>query len=98
MLQTLVNEIDFGQSLPDALAAPRASQRNSATTPAERAFIAEDGTPLTARGHEFTVVTPDPPAEIGAATGIRFLQGGRQQSVAEPTRRGGGSAMVVKPG
>ena len=35
VLQTLVNEIDFGQSLPAALAAPRASQRNSATTPAE---------------------------------------------------------------
>jgi gamma-glutamyltranspeptidase/glutathione hydrolase len=30
VLQTLVNEIDFGQSLPDALAAPRASQRNAA--------------------------------------------------------------------
>jgi gamma-glutamyltranspeptidase/glutathione hydrolase len=98
VLQILVNEIDFGQSLPDALAAPRASQRNSATTPAERAFIAEDGGPLTALGHQFTVVAPDPPAEIGAATGIRFLHGGRQQSVAEPTRRGGGSAMVVRPG
>jgi gamma-glutamyltranspeptidase/glutathione hydrolase len=98
VLQTLVNEIDFGQSLPDALAAPRASQRNSATTPAERAFIAQDGAALTTRGHQFTVVTPDPPAEIGAATGIRFLRGGRQQSVAEPTRRGGGSAMVVRPG
>jgi gamma-glutamyltranspeptidase / glutathione hydrolase len=98
VLQTLVNEIDFGQTLPDALAAPRASQRNSATTPAEPAFIAQDGGPLTARGHQFTVATPDPPAEIGAATGIRFLRGGRQQSVAEPTRRGGGSAMVVKPG
>jgi gamma-glutamyltranspeptidase/glutathione hydrolase len=97
VLQTLVNEIDFGKSLPDALAAPRASQRNSATTPAERAFIAQDGGPLTARGHQFTVVTPDPPAEIGAATGIRFLRGGVQQSVAEPTRRGGGSAMVVTP-
>jgi gamma-glutamyltranspeptidase/glutathione hydrolase len=98
VLQTLVNEIDFGQSLPDALAAPRASQRNTAATQAERAFIAQDGGPLTARGHQFTVVTPDPPAEIGAATGIRFFRGGRQQSVAEPTRRGGGSAMVVKPG
>ncbi len=98
VLQILVNEIDFGQSLPDAVAAPRASQRNSATTPAEPAFIAQDGGPLTARGHQFTVVTPDPPAEIGAATGIRFLRHGRQQSVAEPTRRGGGSAMVVRPG
>jgi gamma-glutamyltranspeptidase/glutathione hydrolase len=105
VLQILVNEIDFGQSLPDALAAPRASQRNARppegtreTTEAEPAFIAQDGKALEAKGHVFTVVKPNPPAEIGAATGIRFLQGGRQQSVAEPTRRGGGSAMVVRPG
>jgi gamma-glutamyltranspeptidase/glutathione hydrolase len=108
VLQTLVNEIDFGQSLPDAIAAPRASNRNAGPptgspagtverTEAEPAFIAQDGPALVKRGHYFTVVTPNPPAEIGAATGIRFLGGGRQQSVAEPTRRGGGSAMVVKP-
>ena len=82
-------------SLPDALAAPRASQRNSATTDAEPAFQAQDGPALEERGHKFVV-----PADgyIGVATGIRFLHGGRQQSVAEPTRRGGGSAMVVRPG
>jgi gamma-glutamyltranspeptidase / glutathione hydrolase len=98
VLQILVNRLDFGQSLPDALAAPRASQRNSEPTPAEPAFIAQDGPSLEAFGHTFSVVTPNPPAEIGAATGIEFLRGGRQQSVAEPTRRGGGSAMVVRPG
>jgi gamma-glutamyltranspeptidase/glutathione hydrolase len=98
VLQILVNHVDFKQSLPDALAAPRASQRNSASTPAEPAFIAQDGDALTARGHTFTVVTPNPPAEIGAATGIRFFRGGIQQAAAEPTRRGGGSAMVVRPG
>ena len=47
---------------------------------------------------QFTRGDADPPAEIGAATGIRFLPGGRQQAAAEPTRRGGGSAMVVRPG
>jgi gamma-glutamyltranspeptidase/glutathione hydrolase len=95
VLQILVNRIDFGMSLPDALAAPRASQRNSATTDAEPAFLAHDGPALEARGHKLVV-----PADgyIGVATGIRFLRGGRQQSVAEPTRRGGGSAMVVRPG
>ena len=36
------------------------------------------------------IVQPEP-AEIGAATGIRFLPDGRQQAVAEPTRRGGGA-------
>jgi len=95
VLQILVNSIDFRMSLPDALAAPRASQRNSATTDAEPAFLAHDGPALEARGHKFVVPVD---GYIGVATGIRFLRGGRQQSVAEPTRRGGGSAMVVRPG
>jgi gamma-glutamyltranspeptidase/glutathione hydrolase len=48
---------------------------------------------LRARGHTFGT-----PAEIGAATGIDFLGGGRMLAAAEPVRRGGGSALVVKPG
>jgi gamma-glutamyltranspeptidase/glutathione hydrolase len=35
-------------------------------------------------------------AEIGAATAIEFGRKGRMTAVAEPTRRGGGSARVVK--
>jgi gamma-glutamyltranspeptidase / glutathione hydrolase len=35
--------------------------------------------------------------EIGAATGIEFLGGGRMLAAAEPERRGGGSAAVVDP-
>jgi gamma-glutamyltranspeptidase/glutathione hydrolase len=98
VLQTLVNHIDFGMSLPEAVAEPRASQRNSATTPAEPAFIARYGSVLTSTyGHTFTRVTPDPPSEIGTVAAIRFGRHGRQQAVAEPTRRGGGSAMVVWP-
>ena len=93
VLQMLVNHVDFEQGLPEALAAPRASQRNSASTQAEPGFITSPDAPLLrARGHTFTE-TP----EIGAATGIRFLPDGLQQAAAEPTRRGGGSAMVVHP-
>ena len=40
-------------------------------------------------------MTPNPPAEIGSVEAIRFLPDGEQQAVAEPTRRGGGHAMVV---
>jgi gamma-glutamyltranspeptidase/glutathione hydrolase len=98
VLQILVNQIDFRQTLPRALAAPRASQRNGASTQAEQAFIDRYGTELAKRGHTFTVPTAYPAGEIGAATGIRFLRHGRQQAAAEPTRRGGGSAMVVHPG
>ncbi len=92
VLQILVNRFDRGMALPEALAAPRASQRNAAATQAEPAFIDRYGTALAALGHAFTS-TP----EIGAATGLEFLGRGRVQAVAEPVRRGGGSALVVSP-
>ena len=92
VLQILLNDLDFGMTLPDAIAAPRASQRNTATVSAEPAFIASDGPALQALGHGFTSVS-----EIGAATGIAFFPGGVFQAVAEPVRRGGGSAMVAEP-
>jgi gamma-glutamyltranspeptidase/glutathione hydrolase len=93
VLQILLGRIDFGMSLPDAIAAPRASQRNSATV-AEPAFLAQYGTALTQRfGQTFGA----PMAEIGAATGIEILPDGELQAAAEPVRRGGGAAAVVCP-
>ena len=92
VLQILMNHLDFGMTLPDAIAAPRASQRNTASVSAESGFIGTYGAVLGARGHTFSTV-----AEIGAATGIAFLGGGLVQAAAEPTRRGGGSAMVENP-
>jgi gamma-glutamyltranspeptidase/glutathione hydrolase len=92
VLQILVNRYEFGMSLPDAVAAPRASQRNAAQTQAEQAFIDRYGPELVSRGHSFA-----PTPEIGAATALEFLGRGRIQAVAEPVRRGGGSAMVVSP-
>jgi gamma-glutamyltranspeptidase/glutathione hydrolase len=92
VLQILLNRLDFGQNLPDAIAAPRASQRNGTTTQAEPAFLALPAVPvLTGLGHVF-VSTP----EIGAATGIEFLRDGRLLAAAEPVRRGGGSAGVLR--
>src|SRR5438093_1726851 len=93
VLQLLINQVDFGMSLPDAIAAPRASQRNTALTTAEPAFLSSpEAAGLQALGQKFTSTD-----EIGAATGIAFLRGGLFQAVAEPVRRGGGSAIVVKP-
>jgi len=93
VLQILVNHIDFGMSLPEAIAAPRAAQLNGANVIAEPDFVSSpEGAALTDRGHRYAVV-----AEIGAATGIRFLPDGAVQAAAEPTRRGGGSAMVEEP-
>jgi gamma-glutamyltranspeptidase / glutathione hydrolase len=91
VLQTLVNRVDRSMNLAEAIAAPRASQRNSATTDAEPAFIEAYGTALGALGHTFT-----PVEELGAATGIEYLPGGLLLAAAEPERRGGGSAGVVR--
>ena len=87
-------------SLPDAIAAPRISQRDNPATEAETAFLNSPLDPaLTALGQKFV---PAPPAlttapELGAATGLEFLGDGRIQAAAEPQRRFGGSAMVVAP-
>ncbi|MBY8874192.1 gamma-glutamyltransferase [Micromonospora sp. PLK6-60] len=89
VLQLLVNRIDLGMTLPQALAAPRASQRNSASTQAEPAFITAYAGTLPP-GHTFAST-----AEIGAATGIEFQPDGRLLAAAEPVRRGGGAAAVV---
>jgi gamma-glutamyltranspeptidase/glutathione hydrolase len=96
--QILLNRIDFGMTLPDAVAAPRLSQRNSATTQTETPFLSTpEAAALQARGQAFTVNTGTG-AEIGAATGIEFLGRGKMLVAAEPTRRGGGSAAVVGSG
>jgi gamma-glutamyltranspeptidase/glutathione hydrolase len=94
VLQTLVNDLDFGMTLPEAIAAPRASQRNTTTTSAEPAFLNTPEAGLLVSDHGQTFVSTP---EIGAATGIAFLPRGTVQAAAEPTRRGGGSALVENP-
>jgi gamma-glutamyltranspeptidase / glutathione hydrolase len=94
VLQVLLDRLDLGYTLPGAIADPRASQRNTTTTQAEPAFISSpDGQTLASSyGQVFSST-----AEIGAVTGIEFLSGGGVLAAAEPTRRGGGSAMVEEP-
>jgi gamma-glutamyltranspeptidase/glutathione hydrolase len=92
-------------SLPDAIAAPRASQRNSATTQAEPAFIALPTTPgLEALGQRFAVSDTSPlnpsikiAPTIGVASGLEFLRHGEVLAAGEPSRRGGSDAEVVRP-
>jgi gamma-glutamyltranspeptidase/glutathione hydrolase len=103
VLQILVNHVDLGMSLPDAIAAPRASQRNTATTTAEPTFLATpEASVLAAKyGEKFTEQTGSVlplNSWIGNATGIQYLGHGRYQAAAEPVRSGGGSALVVRPG
>ena len=105
VLGILVNRIDLGMSLPRAIAVPRASQRNSATTQAEPTFIDQPTTPgLEALGQSFAVSTTSPldptitiPPTIGTATGLEFLTRHRILAAAEPVRRGGGAAGVLAP-
>ncbi|MFJ3901765.1 gamma-glutamyltransferase [Streptomyces sp. NPDC090025] len=93
VLQTLTGFLDRGLPLVDAIAAPRASQRNQTTTELEPGLW---NSPLRAQlegiGHGFR---QNP--EIGAATGVQRLPDGRWTAAAETVRRGGGSAMVVHP-
>lgn len=97
VLQILMNHIDLGMGLPEALAAPRATQRNTPQTLAEHAFIERYGAALAAKGHDVAVFPGPPAGSIGAAAGLEFLGHGRVRAVAEPVRRGGGSALVVVP-
>ncbi|MFI9610117.1 gamma-glutamyltransferase [Streptomyces sp. NPDC052023] len=94
VLQTLTGFLDRGLPLVDAIAAPRASQRNAAQTELEPGLY--DDSALRKRlqdiGHSFR---PNP--EIGATTGVQRLPNGKWLAAAETTRRGGGSAMVVWP-
>ncbi|MDH3398747.1 MAG: gamma-glutamyltransferase [Acidimicrobiia bacterium] len=87
----LQNRIDRGMSLPEAIAAPRATQRNTTTIGAEPAYRVLYETGLTALGHGFAGTS-----EIGAATGLEFLPDGRLLAAAEPVRRGGGDAGVLR--
>jgi gamma-glutamyltranspeptidase / glutathione hydrolase len=93
VLQILFDRLDQAMTLPQAIADPRASQRNTTSTSSEPAFLVSPlRTLLQARGHAFSNG-----GEIGAATGIEFLGGGNLLAAAEPVRRGTGSALVVSP-
>ncbi|MDX2969950.1 gamma-glutamyltransferase [Kribbella solani] len=99
VLQTLTNRLDRGMTLPAAIAAPRASQRNTASVTAEQGFIDKYGAALGKYGHTFTPAGPpgSSAAEIGAVAALEFLPGGAILAAAEPVRRGGGAAGVARP-
>ena len=102
ILQTLINHVDFGMSLADALAAPRVSNTNSATSSAEPLFYnsavakqltSQYGEKFTETGGAILPLDYYP----GDATALQVLGGGKVEPIAEPVRLGGGSALVVHP-
>jgi gamma-glutamyltranspeptidase/glutathione hydrolase len=90
VIAVLMNRIDGGMNLGDALAAPRSTQRNTGAVQGEAEWVAAYGPSLQALGHSVTTT-----GELGAATAIEMLDGGRFTAAAEPVRRGGGAAGVV---
>jgi gamma-glutamyltranspeptidase/glutathione hydrolase len=102
ILQIILNHVDFGMPLPAALAAPRVSQTNSATSLAEPDFYNSTlAQQLTSQfGEKFTLATgPILPLDQypGDATALQILGPDRDEAIAEPVRLGGGSALVVHP-
>jgi gamma-glutamyltranspeptidase/glutathione hydrolase len=104
VVQILINHVDFGMTLPAALAAPRVSQTNSSsnTSLAEPDFynsvLAQQ---LTSQyGEHFSLATgPILPLDNypGDATALQMLANGRAEAIAEPVRLGGGSALALQP-
>ena len=99
VLGILVNRLDRGMSLAQAVAAPRVAPSNRTPVSAEQGYLDLYGAALTLLGHALTPVGAPgtSAAEIGAATAIEFGKRGRLTAAAEPTRRGGGAATVVDP-
>lgn len=92
VLQTLINVLDFGMPIDQALAAPRLSQRNLQTTALDGGFErSPEAQALLGLGHRWA-----PTAEIGALTAIAFNPDGWVTAAAEPVRRGGGAAAVER--
>jgi gamma-glutamyltranspeptidase / glutathione hydrolase len=97
VLQTIVNYVDLGMPMDQAIDAPRLSQRNSTETSVEPGFI---GTPQAKALENFGYKweTNPPPEEIGAANAIVFNPDGTVTAVSESHRHGVGTALVQKRG
>ena len=98
VLQVLINNLDFEMPLPDAIKAPRISQMNNFDAKAEYEGIYSDKidgllNELEGMGHTF--IPENRIQGIGNVNGLEFLSDGKIIAAAEPTRRGGGSAMAI---
>ena len=94
VLQTMVNHIDLGMTLNEAIDAPRLSQRNGDTTLIETRLAfpnSAQAKQLAAKGHQFAETD-----QIGAANGIIFNEDGTVTAVSESKRHGVGTALVQK--
>jgi gamma-glutamyltranspeptidase/glutathione hydrolase len=94
VLQTIVNHIDLGLPMDQAIDAPRLSQRNGAVTDVEPGFAGSAKARALARvGQRWS----DQAEEIGAANALVFNPDGTVTAVSEGHRHGIGSAQVQNP-
>lgn len=95
VLQTIVNHIDFGMPMNEAIDAPRLSERNGAATSVEPGFAGSaQARALEAFGHKWE----ERAEEIGAANAIVFNPDGTVTAVSEGKRHGVGTALVQRRG
>ncbi|RZT04030.1 gamma-glutamyltranspeptidase / glutathione hydrolase [Duganella sp. CF402] len=93
VLQTIFNYVDLGMSMPDAVNAPRLSERNGMETDVEPGFIGStQAQALEKTGQHWS----KKPEEIGAANALVFNPDGTVTAVSEGHRHGVGSALVQK--
>nr|WP_298122701.1 gamma-glutamyltransferase [uncultured Pseudoxanthomonas sp.] len=94
VLQTIVNYVDLGMRMDQAVDAPRLSQRNGATTDIEPGYAdSAQAKALEQRGQRWS----DLVEEIGAANALVFNPDGTVTAVSEGHRHGIGSAQVQTP-
>lgn len=95
VLQTIVNHVDLGMPMDQALNAPRISERNGMSSAVEPGFPGStQARALEALGHRWGPA----PEEIGAASALVFNPDGTVTAVSEGRRHGRGAALVQRPG
>jgi gamma-glutamyltranspeptidase/glutathione hydrolase len=95
VLQTMVNHVDLGMPMDQAVNAPRLSERNRGTTSVEPGFAGSaQAQALQKFGHKWD----SEPDEIGAANALVFNPDGTVTAVSEGRRHGVGTALVQRRG
>jgi gamma-glutamyltranspeptidase/glutathione hydrolase len=95
VLQNIVNHVDFGMPMDQALDAPRISQRNAPDTSIEPGFAGSaQAQALEGYGQRWET----PAEEIGAANALVFNPDGTVTAVSEGKRHGVGTALVQRRG
>lgn len=95
VLQTIVNYVDLGMPMDQAINAPRLSERNGEVTDVEPGFAGSaQARSLEQFGHKWS----NSAEEIGAANALVFNPDGTVTAVSEGKRHGVGTALVQQHG